>query len=106
SVHTPSPGGVPPLADPCPDYFILARASELPGSIRATPRVPAAPDPGPLKSTQLLPLPLFRLFDCFRRLALRLDIYFIPSQLGGQSGVLPLFADGQRQLVVRHDDCA
>ncbi len=40
------------------------------------------------------------------RLGQALDIDAPAGQLGGQPGVLPLAADGQRELVVRHDnDC-
>ena len=36
----------------------------------------------------------------------RLDIDLAAGQLRGQARVLPLLADGQRELVVRHDDAA
>ena len=34
--------------------------------------------------------------------AFRLDVDFPAGELGGQAGVLPLVADGQGKLVVRH----
>ena len=37
-------------------------------------------------------------------LALALDVDLPAGQLGGEAGVLAFLADGQRQLVVRHDD--
>ena len=39
-------------------------------------------------------------------LALRLDVDLIAGELRGQAGILPLLADGERELVVRHDDAA
>ena len=39
-------------------------------------------------------------------IALRLDIDLIAGETGGQASVLALLADGQRQLIVRHDDAA
>ena len=33
---------------------------------------------------------------------LGLDVDFIAGELGGQAGVLPLLADGQGELVIRH----
>src|SRR5215213_1201836 len=52
----------------------------------------------------LVGLPVLFLFLILRRLALGLYVYLPVCQLDGEPGVLALAADGQRELVVRHDD--
>ena len=44
----------------------------------------------------------------FQRLGLRggLDVDLAAGQARGEAGVLALLADGERQLIVRHDDAA
>ena len=42
----------------------------------------------------------------FVRGALRLDIDFITGETRGETGVLALLADGERELAVRHDHAA
>ena len=48
-----------------------------------------------------LPAPRFRLFVALED-ALRLNVDLGSGQLGGQTNVLPLLADGKRELIVRH----
>ena len=45
-------------------------------------------------------------FQRFCDSGLWLDIYSPAGEFRGQPGVLPLFADGERQLAVGHDDGA